>query len=259
MARHAKCFIGRLACFELIMSTFRLISAQLACNQQQWVAACCGAERPAVVGPLRNLNDIGLNSHLEGAVLEMREGLQPLNTQKVQDSKIKECFQHCELVHLDDPHQCNLNREKMHHFMWHVAFRESEKQGGNREAISHGERFDLVACNQLMAGHQSSESNVAWPSPESPMGPATFGAFKAVVHKIHKVQKAARAISHNWDNIWTIDFDELQKHVKERAPTVKKANHVEKIDGVFAPCTIVECHSEIEQELWDDGKCGCQC
>ena len=51
----------------------------------------------------------------------------------------------------------------------------------------------------------------------------------------------------------------MYKHVQERAPIVKKATYEEKVNGAFAPYTIVEKYDAIEDALWADSKTvGCR-
>lgn len=88
-----------------------------------------------------------------------------------------------------------------------------------------------------------------YPVQDKPIGPSSFGQCKAVFRRIYKHQTAARVLSSNWDQIWTVHFDELCEKVKEREPEHKKLTHQEKWNGEFAPHTVVKWCDETESSF----------
>jgi hypothetical protein len=118
--------------------------------------------------------------------------------------------------------------------------------------------FDLEVYREILSHFQhdfdpeSAEAIARYPQPTKPIGRCTFDQYKAVFRKLYKYQKAIGVQSHHWDEIWQMGLEELGKHVKTRQPMIKKLTFQEKIDGEFAPYTIVEHYPSIEEELWKD-------
>ena len=206
---------------------------------------------------LTNPNDFLLNSQLEQATLEIREGFKPSNTNKAFDPKIDEYFQFCDKVYPHDPYKYVLDKEKVYRFMFFQAFREKKKSGGNRASLNAGIRFDYDAYKNVMRHFtvqegEESEAGVGYPTPTHPIKPSTFSQYKAVFRKIFKVQIARRVTSQTWEQIWQMCFDDLFQHVKERAPMIKKQTYQEKVNGEFASYTIVENYDRIEEAFWNE-------
>ena len=217
------------------------------------------SERPTNIQGmlLRDPNDLVLNSRLEQGVLQLRESYRPSNTSKAQDPKEEEYMQFCDALYPHDVHRHVLNADRVYRFIIFQAFREKRRRGGRRGLGDQANFFDLDAYNTVMDSTGGTTGNVVeFPSPAKPTGPAVFNAYKAVIRKIYKKQIAQRVLSEHWDRIWTQAFDELHKHIKERAPIVKKLTYQEKVSGAFAPYTIVEYYDKIEEALYEDGISG---
>ena len=59
-------------------------------------------------------------------------------------------------------------------------------------------------------------------------------------------------LSLQWDDLWTKEFHDLQKHVTQRAPKLKKATYQEKAIAEFLPYQFVDQFENIEAELWKE-------
>ena len=204
---------------------------------------------------LRDPEDHNLTSRLEQGVLSLRETLRPDNTAKAQDPKEEEYMQFCDALYPHDIHRYVLNSDRVYRFMFYQSFREKKRVGGRPTIETNF--FDVDGYNDVMASFRAEGGNITeFPKPRQPCGACTFTAYKAVIRKIYKKQTAQRVLLDHWDRIWTEAFDELQKHVKERAPLAKKASYEEKVTGAFAPYTIVEHYDRIENALYEDGITG---
>jgi Centromere DNA-binding protein complex CBF3 subunit, domain 2/Transcriptional activator of glycolytic enzymes len=206
-------------------------------------------------GYINNPDDIGLNSNLEQAVVAIRNRDKPTNTRKTQEPKIKEFEKFCELCFPHDPYKYNLSPEKVYKFMYYQSFREKKKRGGrsNRARLQRGEYFDKEQYDEIMMAYGVTAGPlVAYPSPMNPIAKSTFEAYKAVLKMLHVDQEAKRVCGLTWSQVWLNPCNMLYKHVKERAPLIKKLTYQEKVDGEFAPYAIVERYEEIEEELWAD-------
>jgi hypothetical protein len=213
---------------------------------------------------LPNPEDVGVNSALEQAVLEMSESLWPSNTQKAFDPKIDEYFQFCNYVYPHDLYRYNLSYDKVYWFMFYVAFRNNKTNAGTkesrkarREAVKNGIHFDPESYNNVMSTFQGATTGAEiteadWPKPEYPISLLNFEQYKAVFRKIYKVQIAKRVLSTTWDHIWQMGLDTLREHVKVRMPKAKKESYEEKLAGEFAPYAAVEEYPRIEEVLWED-------
>ena len=89
--------------------------------------------------------------------------------------------------------------------------------------------------------------------PKKPVGKSVFLQHKAMLRKLHKEQTARQVINQHWEGTWTEPFDDLEKHVKDRAPRKKKESHEEKAISEFTPHAAAERHDEIEDALWLSG------
>ena len=218
-------------------STSQVIASRMACNNNQNPIANQQATR------IPHPNENSLNSVLEQATLQFRESSRPTNTGKAMDPKIAEYFEYCDHAHGNDPYKYILDNDKVYRFMWYLSFREKKPRGGDKQLREQGKTFDTEKYDQListfMAGGNDSTVESYFPNPTNPISAATFNQYKAVIRKIYKVQVAKRVNGLNWDQIWTMSFDELQKHVKERMPAVRRETYQEKVSGEFAPYTIV--------------------
>jgi hypothetical protein len=103
----------------------------------------------------------------------------------------------------------------------------------------------------MAAVFEQNKANFAFQKPTNPVGKDAFNTYKAVMKSIHLQQQRIGANNIAWEFIWDLNCKELQKHVKERAPSVKKAQFAEKY-GEFAPYQIVEKYQDIETEFWND-------
>jgi Centromere DNA-binding protein complex CBF3 subunit, domain 2/Transcriptional activator of glycolytic enzymes len=205
-------------------------------------------------GFVYNPNDIALNSNLEQAIVTIRNASRPENTRKTQEPKIKEFESYCDQCFPGDPFKHNLGPEKVYRFMYYQAFREKKKCGGrSKRAIEEEERFDKAQFDEIMKTYGASAGPlIAYPTPINPIAKSTFESYKAVIKLIHTEQEARRVCGLHWSQIWLNPCNHLHKLVKERAPMIKKLTYQEKVDGEFAPYTIVERYEEIEEELWND-------
>ena len=197
---------------------------------------------------IRSPEDVEINSRMEQAVLAMRDDERPTNTLKAIGSKTKECMQRCDHVYPSDRYRCTLDREKACRFMWFVAFREQKPRGGNKKTLQANTFFNPTDCDDVC--NEARNFSLERPDPKKSVGPSTFGQCKAALRGLYKEQLARRAIDNHWDAIWTEAFEELEKHVKDRAPMKKKLSCEEKATGEFAPYAIAERHGEIEEALW---------
>jgi hypothetical protein len=80
-----------------------------------------------------------------------------------------------------------------------------------------------------------------------------FDQYKATFRKLFRIQKMRGVLLAQWDDLWTLQFDDLRKHVLLRAPKHKKATYQEKISNDFAPSYLyVDKYDAMEDELWRD-------
>ena len=120
---------------------------------------------------LRHPNDVGLNSRLEVATMELRDGSRPTNTSKTMEPKIQEFFQFCELVYPLDQHKYNLDYEKVYRFMWYQAFREQKDPKLVKAARARGEYFDFETYTNMMNAYSSpGGGTIGAPRPKKPIG-----------------------------------------------------------------------------------------
>jgi hypothetical protein len=203
-----------------------------------------------------NPNELGLRANLEQAVVVLRNKDKPSNTRKTQEPKIKEFYHYCELVYGHEHYLYNLSPEKVHKFMFYQSFREQKTRGGNanKARLDQGVYFDMEQFLGIMDAYGSVSAGplVAYPQPLKPISAKTFESYRAVLKQIHVEQEARRVCSFTWEQLWTSPCKQLHRHVKERAPMLKKLTYQEKVDGEFAPYAIVERYEEIEQVLWED-------
>lgn len=171
---------------------------------------------------------------------------------KAQYGKTIEFEQFCALVYSHEPYPCHLHYEKVLRFMWYQTFREKKKAGGNKEAIKGGVYFDYDDYKGVVPPASDSFSVDAFPVAVNPIGKCVFDAYKAVFHLMYKEQVYKGLNTKVWDHIWRQGLEELHKHVKERAPMIKRATYQEKVTSEFSPYTIIEHYNDIEQILWND-------
>jgi Centromere DNA-binding protein complex CBF3 subunit, domain 2 len=214
------------------------------------------AHRQGQVSPrtgVRNPVSVAAHGRMAEFVHNTRTAGRPENSQKQYEPKIKEFEHFCELNYPGDIYKHNIDATKMYSFMFYQAFREKKKTGGTKQQRADGPLFNQEEYQKLTAAFFNA-STVAYPSPKNPMGPATFSAYKAVLKSLHTEQRTRGVCNLPWDLVWTLDCKNLQNHVKERLPALKKANYVEKVDGEFAPYAIVERYGDIEKVMWDDSQ-----
>jgi hypothetical protein len=75
----------------------------------------------------------------------------------------------------------------------------------------------------------------ATPAPAEPISKSVFDAYKATFRKSFRIQKMRGVLLPQWDDLWTMEFDNLRKSVLLRAPQHKKETYQEKILNDFAP------------------------
>lgn len=205
---------------------------------------------------LRNPNDVGANRRMAQFVQDTRQVDRRTNTSKAFDPKVLEHQQFCDYVCPNDPHRCNLNGEKVRGFMFYTGMREQKPRGGGKGILGskYSGQFNTKECDALTENFkdQSNSMNVALPKPKKPIGQQTFAQCQAVLKRMHPQQSMLGVNSTPWEFIWDLNCKELFKHVKERAPALRKANYVEKHMGEFAPHIMVERYGEIEDAFWGD-------
>jgi hypothetical protein len=80
--------------------------------------AALAARHPARAPPhLQHHNEVALNVNLQESVRRLLENDEPENMKKQHEPKMKEYFEFCRVMYLNNPHFNNLKLEKMHHFM----------------------------------------------------------------------------------------------------------------------------------------------
>jgi hypothetical protein len=212
-------------------------------------------QSPIITMP-QNPDNVALNANLAHTVAAFSEADRLGNMGKTQDPKAEDFFQFCNLVYTWQRNRCILLQEKVHSFMFYQAFWEKKKKsGGDKAALAHGECFDLEEyCDMIKHYNGIPIAGLTLiPNPVKPISPATtFNLYKAVTKKIYKLQKFEKQLGLHWDDIWTLELEALQKHVKERQPKIKKAMYQEKIDGAFSLYLVVEWYSDIEDAFWND-------
>ena len=209
-------------------------------------------------GPLQHPFDVEYNNELAKAIVQLRANGKPTNTVKAFQPKMEEYEQFCEQCYPDDNFKYCLDESKLYRFMYYQAFREKKKAGGNKEALASGSRFDVEEYRQIMNSYADAGriatggGSAVFPQPTNPISRATFDQYKACMKMIHEDQKSINVCSLPWEMLWKQNCRNLQNHVKERAPLLRRLNYVEKVNGEFSGYTIVEHYNEIEQSLWDD-------
>ena len=217
-----------------------------------------GALRQAVER-LRHPDDVDLNSKLRAAVYAMDQEFRPAKTSDVMDPKSTEYYQFCDYAYLNDPYKYTMTGDKLYRFFFYQAFRgkrniatEEDPETGKKKKRkkTKGEYFDPIEYETIM--QQYSQCARRFPIPEHPVGIQSFDQYKAAAKQIHGNQLERGANGTPWELIWTQQCKRLHRHVKTRAPLVKKLNYGEKVDCEFAAYTVVERYEEIEQEFWND-------
>ena len=195
----------------------------------------------------------------------MDDSFRPSKTQDALDPKAKEWHQFCEYAYADDPYKYIITPEKVYRFFFYQAFRskrniatEADPDNPNakkkRKKRDKGVYFDPKEYDEIMMMYSGKKDQ--FPIPEHPMSFQSFDQYKAAVKNIHALQLERKVNGLGWEMIWTATCKKLHRHVKDRAPLLKKLNYAEKVDSEFAAYTIVERYEEIEKEFWDDSvKC----
>jgi Centromere DNA-binding protein complex CBF3 subunit, domain 2 len=229
-------------------------AAMVRAAEQAEAAAAAAAGQVSPRTGLRNPVAVVAQERMTSFVHNARTAGRPENSQKQYEPKIREFEHFCELNYEGDTYKYNFDATKMYCFMFYQAFREKKKTGGNKQQRANGPQFNQEEYMALTAPFFNNQSTVAYPSPKNPMGPKTFAAYKAVLKSLHTEQRTRGVCNLPWDLVWTLDCQNMEKHVKERLPALKKANYVEKVDGEFAPYAIVERYGDIEQLMWEDSQ-----
>ena len=105
-----------------------------------------------------------------------------------------------------------------------------------------------------MGMFQSEDGAVSkYPTPQNPIGFSVFQSYKAALKQLYREQQAnhGASVTNSWEHVWLPHFDKLRDHVKMRRQAVKRKNYQEKVDGAFAPYTIVDHYGEIENKFFE--------
>ena len=204
---------------------------------------------------IANPNSLDQQVQLKETVWRLLEADDPENTRKSVEPKMKEYFEFCKLSYPDDPHFNILSREKMYKFMYYTSFREKKQQGGKRTPNRNKPAFDVAGFREVI--NNTIDPNTGStiqdiPTPRNPVSQSVFASYKNMLRKVYNIQKMKNVLSSNWDDLWTMEFNELAKHVKQRAPKIKKESYGEKVNKEFAPYLHVDRYPDIEAQLWND-------
>jgi Centromere DNA-binding protein complex CBF3 subunit, domain 2/Transcriptional activator of glycolytic enzymes len=228
-------------------------------QQQQQVKALnelANANATTNLNSIRNPLEVELPGHMAQMVNNILTDARPTNTRKALDPKQQEFEQFCDYIGGNDIYRYNLNFDKVYKFLYYQTFREKKKAGGDRAARKRGEYFNIEdyrsVVNYYLQGEEATPKN--FPHPVNPIAKATFEQYKMVIKNMHTDQVTRGVCGMTWDLIWQLPCQRLMKHVKERTPKVKKATYQEKVNGEFAPYTMVERYEDIEKALWEDSK-----
>lgn len=143
----------------------------------------------------------------------------------------------------------------MYQFMYYQAFREQKKRGGQRIPRANKPVFDVDAFRDVMSCYTDPTTGLtraSIPEPINPVSRSVFDQYKATFRKIYNIQKMRGVLSARWDDLWKKPLIDLAKHVKLRAPKIKKESYAEKISNDFSPYLYVDRYTDIEAELWND-------
>jgi hypothetical protein len=181
------------------------------------------------------------------------------NTALAFDPKQQEFQEFCEHVYSQDPYKYTIDSEKCYRFMFYTAFREKKPMGKKKRKRGNGDeteesgatKFEWKSYDSMSSVFEKAGSHLLFEQPKNPIGKDSFNTYKAVIKGMHLQQQRIGANSIPWEFVWDLNCKELQKHVKERAPAVKKALFLEK-HGELAPYQIVERYQDIENEFWNN-------
>jgi hypothetical protein len=219
--------------------------------------AALTARRPAPAPPhLQHPNEVSLNVNLQESVWRLLENDDPPNKKKQHEPKMKEYFEFCRMMYLNDPHFSILKQEKMYQFMYYQAFQEKKQRGGSIALCANQGAFNLAHYRDVMgsfADPNTGNNLTATPAPAEPISKSVFDAYKATFRKIFRSQKMRGVLLPQLDDLWTMEFDDIRKHVLFHAPRHKKETYQEKISNDFAPYLYVDKYDAMEEELWRDG------
>jgi hypothetical protein len=182
-----------------------------------------------------------------------------LNTRKALDPNRKEFEQYCDYVGGDDIYRHVLCADKVYCPTLCTTRRSGRRRNpeeieepSKEESTLIRRRTGLQPAYQQQDGNMSSED---FPHPVNPVAKATFEQYNTALKNMHTEQVTCGVCGLTWELlVWQLPCNRLMKHVKERAPKVKKATYQEKVNGELAPYTMVERYDEIEQALWDDSR-----
>jgi len=198
--------------------------------------------------------DVEINTILKNAVQEIGDKARPTNSQKAMDPKKEEWMQYCDCIFPSDPYRYIVSAEKCYKFMCYQSFRETKKRGGEKLLLNQCKYFDYDNYKAVMSEFQSEDGAVSkYPSPKNPIGYSVFQSYKAALKQLYREQQAnhGATVTNSWEHVWLPHFDKLRDHVKMRRQAVKRENYQEKVDGAFAPYTIVEHYGEIENKFFE--------
>jgi hypothetical protein len=215
---------------------------------------------------LANPNASATGTRMADYVTAIRTEGRRKNTALAFDPKEKEYREFCEHVYPNDVYtRYTITADKCYRFMFYTWFHDKKPTGRAKkkkkrrgevdvveEEASPTTKFDWKKYDERAKVFESNNcANFTFQRPTNPVGKDTFNTYKAVMKSIHQQQQRVRANNIAWEFIWDLNLKELQQHVKERAPAVKKATFVEK-HREFAPYQIVEKYQDIAKEFWKD-------
>jgi hypothetical protein len=67
---------------------------------------------------------------------------------------------------------------------------------------------------------------------------------------LYKYETYRNEISLTFNQIWTLQCEQLAKHVKTRGPEQRRRQYKEKYTGEFGNYATVEKYGDLEEELW---------
>jgi len=196
---------------------------RLAAAHSQWsavVAAAAAAVSPegeTMTTQIWHPNEVGLNSHMEKAVLAMKGNIHPHKTAMQIDQKKEEHFQCCDVVCPSDPYRYTLEKDQVYRFMFYQMFREKKKMGGRHSLSSDHRFFDAVEHSHVTLPLMNGTA-LDVVQPKNPIGQSVFAACKAMFRQLFNEQVADRKTSEHWELTWQACLEDLEKHVAERKP-----------------------------------------
>jgi hypothetical protein len=209
---------------------------------------------PVVWTPDQVLDPFSLDTHLSQAVISIMRADRPVNSVNVKEPKVKEFKDYCVACYPEGPQRWSLWPKKVYLFMFYQAMRPQRKRGGKGGNPGHG--WDTAEYHAVL------ESYRVWMSSnptEPPVGPEKPIGISQFVHYMLGIKEYWEDLCHQdfckltWEQLWNLPLKNLQKYVKNRKETVRRANYMEKLDHEFAPYQAIADFPKIEEAFWDKG------